>query len=527
MSQGYLALVLHAHLPYIRHPEHEEFLEEDWLFEAMTETYLPLIHMWESLASDNTPFAMSMTVTPTLMEMLADPLLQARYVRYLDRRIELMAKELERTKETQPAHRAAGFYAERYAQCRTAFLDTYGSNLVRAFRKFQDLGNVEILTCAATHGLLPLMLTPNAVRGQVATAARAYERHMGRPPKGIWLPECAFRVGIDHILGEFGLTHFLVDTHGVLNAYPTPPAGVHAPVRLPSGVAAFGRDLESSKQVWSSEEGYPGDADYREFYRDLGYDADYDHIQPYLHPDGVRRNLGVKYHRVTGKVDLSQKDLYDVDRAIQRAEEHAGHFLWCREHQIKWLGEHLDCAPVVVAPYDAELYGHWWFEGPHFLEQFFRKAQYAKDAFQTVTLQGYLDRHESVFEATPSTSSWGNKGYFEVWLNGANDWIYRHLHRAERRLGDLARAHASSRGAVADALNQAARELLLAQSSDWAFIMSTGTTVPYAHRRTREHVHRFNVLCDEVEQGAVKPETAKAYCGLNPLFPDVDFRDWK
>lgn len=526
MPKGYLAIVLHAHLPYIRHPEHDEFLEEDWLYEAITETYLPLVHAWERMEADGTPFAMTMSLTPPLLEMLADPLLQRRYLRYLDRRLELMCKEIERIQGNGPEHRTARFYAERFKQCRESIAEQYGGNLVEAFRRFQDRGNVEILTCAATHGLLPLMETPNAVRGQIATAVRAHERHLGRKPTGIWLPECAYRAGIDAVLSEYGISHFLVDAHALLNAYPVPPHGVHAPVLCPGGAAAFGRDLESSKQVWSSQEGYPGDAEYRDFYRDLGYDADYDHIRPYLHPDGVRRQVGVKYHRVTGKVDLSQKDYYDVDRAHARAEEHASHFLWCRQHQMRWLSGRMD-APVVVAPYDAELFGHWWFEGPVFLEQFFRKAQYVREDFEPTTLAGYLAKHPTTAEATPSTSSWGAGGYFEVWLNNSNDWIYRHLHRAERRLAALAKSPAPRSEAETDALNQAARELLLAQSSDWAFIMTTGTVPPYAHKRTREHVHRFNVLCDQVESGAVNPDTTRAYRETAPIFPDIDYRDWK
>ena len=173
---------------------------------------------------------------------------------------------------------------------------------------------------------------------------------------------------MDRALAEAGIRYFLVDAHGILNAFPTSPHGVHAPVVCPSGVAAFGRDLESSKQVWSSEEGYPGDGAYREFYRDLGYDASYDYIEPYLHDDGVRRNLGLKYYRVTGRVGLHEKQLYDRAAAVRKAVEHGGHFVFCRQHQLRFLKSKLSVPPIVVAPYDAELFGHWWYEGPEFLE---------------------------------------------------------------------------------------------------------------------------------------------------------------
>ena len=526
MPQGYVALVLHAHLPYIRHPEHAEFLEEDWLFEAITETYLPLAHMFERLEADHVPFALTLSLTPTLLEMLGDPLLRARYVRYLDRRIELMERERARTRDQRLQQDTADDYCRRFHAARDTFVNRYASDLVSAFRRFQDSGRIEILTCAATHGLLPLMLTPNAVRAQISAGLRASARWLGRRPTGIWLPECAFRPGIDCALKERGVTHFLVDAHGLLNGHPPPPNGVHAPALCPSGVAAFGRDIESSRQVWSSEAGYPGDADYREFYRDIGYDADYEHIRPFLHADGVRRNIGVKYHRITGKVALSDKQPYDVLRAVERAREHAGHFLWCRQQQIKSLAENLSAAPIVVSPYDAELFGHWWYEGPVFLEQFFRNAAFVRDDFETITLAGYLERHPPEFQSTPSSSSWGDKGYFEVWLNPANDWIYRHLHRAEQRMARLAAERPDAQGVVRDALNQAGRELLLAQSSDWAFIMTNQTSVPYAQRRIREHIHRFSLLCDEIDADSVSPETVARMRGSAPIFQDIDYRDW-
>jgi 1,4-alpha-glucan branching enzyme len=332
---------------------------------------------------------------------------------------------------------------------------------------------------------------------------------------------------MDRALAEAGIRYFLVDAHGILNAFPTSPHGVHAPVVCPSGVAAFGRDLESSKQVWSSEEGYPGDGAYREFYRDLGYDASYDYIEPYLHDDGVRRNLGLKYYRVTGRVALHEKQLYDRAAAVRKAVEHGGHFVFCRQHQLRFLKSKLSVPPVVVAPYDAELFGHWWYEGPEFLEEVFRASQCVRDDYVVSTLSEYLDQHPPEQISTPSSSSWGEKGYFEVWLNGANDWIYRHLHKAEERMAELAGRAAGKKkpaAAVQAALQQAARELLLAQSSDWAFLMATGGAAPYAEKRTRNHLHSFTRLYEMVRSGNVDRKYVERLRAMNPVFPDLDWR---
>ncbi len=526
MSEAHLAIVLHAHLPFIHHPEHEHFLEEDWFFEAVTETYIPILEVFDRLRRDSVPFRITMSLTPPLLEMLANPLLQGRYMRYLDQRIDLATKETRRRHRSTEERDLAGFYLHRFTEARRFFFDRYHGNLINAFREFQEQGMVEVLACAATHALLPLMQSPNAVCAQVEVGVNTVARHLGRRPRGIWLPECAFKPGIDHVLAEQGIEYFLVDAHGILNAYPAPGCGVHAPLRCESGVAAFGRDLESSRQVWSSEEGYPGDGAYREFYRDLGYDASEDEIQDSLHADGVRRNVGIKYHRVTGPVALHEKQLYDRRAALHRAVEHGGHFVFCRQHQLRFLRENLSAAPIVVSPYDAELFGHWWYEGPEFLEQVFRVAQHVNKDFCVSTLAEYMDDHPPEAVGIPSSSSWGDKGYFEVWLNGGNDWIYRHLHKAERRMIEVAQMyeHAAPSPPVRGALNQAVRELLLAQSSDWAFLMSAGTAIPYAEKRTRNHLHRFTRLYNMVRSGSVNEEYVGQLYRMSPVFPDADYR---
>lgn len=272
MSKGYLALVLHAHLPLVRHPESEDYIEERWLFEAITETYVPLIKVFDNLLDEGIPFSLTMSLSPTLISMLGDNLLQDRYVRHLNRLIELVDKEVERTVGDEKFHPLALMYKDRFQEVKNIFADKYRRNLLTAFRKFQDRGCLEIITCGATHGFLPLMETEAAVRAQIKTAVDLHWEVFGRPPIGIWLPECGYRPGVDNVLRDYGLKFFFTDTHGVLHGDPKPNYGVCAPVYCSSGVAAFGRDYETAKQVWSSIDGYPGDYEYREYYRDIGYD---------------------------------------------------------------------------------------------------------------------------------------------------------------------------------------------------------------------------------------------------------------
>ncbi len=525
--QGYLSLVLHAHLPFVRHPEHDDFLEEDWLYEAITETYLPLLDVLDRLTAEQVPYRLTMSLTPPLVSMLRDELLISRYSKRLDKLVELAEKEVHRTTKDASFHPLATFYRDRFAAARTSFHDRYRRDLVGAFRRLQDSGGLEIITSGATHGFLPLMQTnPEAVRAQISLAAAHYRQSFGRDPPGIWLPECGYFPGLERYLAAEGIRYFFVDSHGILDATPRPRYGVYAPLYTPTGTAAFGRDPESSQQVWSSESGYPGDYVYREFYRDIGYDLEFEYVRPYIQPTGARKNTGIKYYRITGKTP--HKDPYDRRAAIERAATHAGNFMFNRERQIEHLASVMPGRkPMVVAPYDAELFGHWWFEGPEFLDYLMRKVAFDQKVFKLATPSDFLRENPENQLATPPMCSWGAGGYSGVWLDGSNDWIYRHLHKAAERMVNLARDFPDDDSLRRRGLNQAARELLLAQASDWAFIMKTGTMVEYAIRRTKEHLLRFNKLHDQIRTGNIDERWLSYLEGRDNLFPELDYRVYR
>ncbi len=530
--KGYLALVLHAHLPFVRHPEENYFLEENWLFEAMTETYIPLIRVFESLIRDDVDFRVTMSISPTLANMFSDPLLQDRYLRHINKLIELAGKELDRTSHDPQYHGLALMYYNRFIDARELFVGHYQKNLINAFKKFQESGCLEIITCCATHGFLPnLNVNESSVKAQIEIGIEQYGNHFGVDPKGIWLPECGFYPGLDRVLKEAGIKYFFCDSHGIMNADPQPQNGVYAPIYCPSGVAAFGRDWESSKQVWSSKEGYPGDPVYREYYRDIGFTLGFDYIKPYIHPDGIRINTGMKYWRITG--DTEHKEPYQPQWAKDKAAEHAGNFMFNRQKQIEHLCHHMDRKPIVVAPYDAELFGHWWFEGPQWIDYLARKIFYDQDTVEMTTPSEYLKEYSTNQVAMPSQSSWGYKGFSEFWLEGSNDWIYPHLHEAGRLMKELANKNSDlikgyftmnlSKSALRyRAINQAARELLLAESSDWPFIMKTGTMVAYAQKRLKQHLNRFYKLFNDLKNDCVDEAWLKEIESRDNVFLDIN-----
>ncbi len=525
MPLGYLCLVLHAHLPYVRHPEFEDFLEEDWLYEAITETYIPLLEAFDALERDGVDWRLTMSVTPTLAGMLSDPLLQYRYLRNLDNLIALSAKEIERTRWEPEFNALARMYHQRFNRAREVFVNQYGNNLLNGFRRFYESGKLELITCGATHGFFPLMHhNRNAVHAQIEIGAREFERHFGRRPRGIWLPECGYIEGVDELLAQSGIEYFFTDTHGVLFAEPRPRYGVYAPLICPkSKVAVLARDTESSKQVWSAIEGYPGDYVYRDFYRDVGFDLDYEYLKPHLHSMGERSMLGIKYYKITGRTD--QKEPYNHQAALDKAAEHAGNFMFNREKQVEWLSGSMEGRPaLIVAPYDAELFGHWWFEGPDWIHFLLRKMHHDQNIVKTITVPEYLARHPNNPSGQPVMSSWGYKGYCEVWLEGSNDWIYPHLHEGADRMVELARQFPDPAPLRRRALNQAARELLLGQSSDWAFIMKTGTMVEYAHERTRVHVLNFNHLYEQIKHDSIDEPWLSEVERRHNAFPNIDYR---
>lgn len=506
----------------MKHPEFDYFLEEQWLFEAIDECYIPILMLLKRLDDEGVSFKLTTSMTPPLCEMLSDPELMRKYEKFLNRQILLAHKEIERTKDDAAFSKITKFYLERYENIKDFFYKFLNKNILNGYKYFRHKNKIEIITCAATHGFLPLMeVNTAAVRSQVAVAVNNYIKHFGEQPKGIWLPECAYCPGIEDILAENGIKYFFLDAHGVLYSTPRPKYGVFAPVYTKNGVAAFARDISSSKQVWSAEEGYPGDFYYRDFYRDIGFDLDFDYIKDFISPDGIRVFTGFKYYRITGKNAI--KEPYDRARALEKVSEHAGHFVYERHNQIKRLNELIDRKPLVVSPYDAELFGHWWFEGPEFLYYVFKYMNESTE-IEAISPLEYLKEYPTnqVVELNPS--SWGDKGYYEVWLNGANDWIYRHIHYMADKMVEYAKFYKNTKNTLRiRILNQMARELLLAQSSDWAFLITTGTSTNYATKRTKEHIYNFLRLEDMLTKNYTDEDFISKLEHKNSIFQELTF----
>ncbi len=522
-----LVIALHGHLPFLHHPEHEFFLEEDWLFEAIADCYLPLLQMFDGWAKDGVNAQITLGLSPPLLSMLAVPLLRDRTTRHLAARVTLANRALKEHSIDSP-YRMALACAIDEAERGLHRWDVARRNLARAFADHQAAGRVELMTCNATHGLAPVLIDERSLRAQAREAKKTHERYIGTAPRGIWLPECGVHPTALDVLADEELVFTFCEDRAVRFAWPPPQHDVYRPLYSPEGVALFARDPGSAREVWSAREGYPGDFRYREFYRDLGYDAPEAWLDPvHKQGTGLRKNSGVKLHKITGRVGLDEKEPYDPLAAAQAVSEHAWHFARRRAEDAQdveaVIGEHA----CITAAFDAELFGHWWHEGPWFLDKFLRILAEGhvdgRPAPKPVSAMTYLEQHPTQQVAYPAVSSWGDGGAFEVWVNPKNDWMWKRIHDAQVRL-EAALAHHGNvtTGIVGRALRQATREVLLAQSSDWPFILTMGTQMGYATKRPVVHLARAHRILAGLERNTLNESDLTQIEDRDCVFVDVD-----
>jgi 1,4-alpha-glucan branching enzyme len=504
---------LHSHLPYVLN--HGRWPHgSDWLCEAALDTYLPLLETLRGLSAESIPAPVTIGFTPVLANQLIDPTFVAEMEAFFEQRLTACQEAPASLATTGDSHLLplVDFWRARLTRLRRLFTDIRG-DLISAFRALEAAGKIEIIGSAATHGYLPLLARDESIRLQLAVGVSEHRRIFGRSPSGCWLPECAYRPrgpwepwpsaprtgmrrGIEEHLADAGFQYFFVDAHLAAAGRPLglsgDPAGdpiVHAPAspsapaeplrspyrayRVARGpVVAYVRDPRASMQVWSRFEGYPGDEWYLEFHK-------------------MRWPGGLKLWRVSGpNVDLGEKQPYNPDAASDRARGHAEHFA----HLLAGIsaGQSQNREGVVVAPFDTELFGHWWFEGPEFVGDMYRALMGQQSAVRPATGSGHLRDHPARAAIRLPWGSWGANGDSSMWLSGQTAWTWERLWPLEQSFWDVAH-QAIALPSARPVLAQAARELLLAQSSDWQFIISTGAAADYAERRFAEH-------CADAEQ---------------------------
>lgn len=565
MKVGSFNFVLHSHIPYCRNAGRWPHGEE-WLYEAAADTYLPLLMALYELKSEHCLYRLTLSLTPVLVEQLADTLVLKRLEEYLEEKISRAKNDVARFEKANEGHLLylAQFYLDRYRKTLAAFKKQFDGNIIQAFKLLQDEGYIEIVASAATHAYLPLLERDSSIYGQLKVGEEAYRKHFGVKPRACWLPECGYRPafyadagekryikpGIEHFLKLLDIGCFIAETRTleggqpvgktkeeVIGPYGNIPKRYVVPLTeyqeitykttfLPywvynPEVAVIGRDNRTGMQVWSADWGYPGDFNYREFHK----------------RDGIS---GLQYWKITGaKLDLLYKEYYDPYWAEQRVQEHSQHFADIVEEMLINFYQENGKFGIVAAAYDTELFGHWWFEGVDWLKQVLRHIS-KKEFIELNTISQYIEFHAPEDVLALPEGSWGLGGGHFTWQNVDNQWMLPVIHLAENKMETLVRKFPTSKGMLKKILNQAARELLLLESSDWAFLITTGQATEYARDRFgyyidegnyRGHVGKFFKLAAIAESGAYENTASKKiYEQLweeDNIFPDIDYHDFE
>lgn len=514
---AYLLFLLNTHQPFVRHPEFEHSLEENWLHEAITESYIPLLDRIDGMVRDGIVAPLTFALTPTLVSMFDDNLRRRRYLAWVEERLGFLEMEFRRLRERPDLAAVARMHRRRLERCQRLFTDMWHGDLTGAFRRLQNSGAITLLPSAATHAYLPLWnLFPEIVELQIRVGLRWHEHCFGVKSKGCWLPECGYYPGLDRILARNGVRYFFVDAHGVLNGRPRPVRGTSAPVHTPAGLAAFPRDLAAHRQVWVESEGYPGDPDYMNRRRDASFECNLASAPP-IAAELRRYPCGIGYW--SGR-DAARP--YDAGVAYARCMEHARDFVSkCNSH-ARAVGRANGRPPLIAAFYDTEHFGHWWFEGPIWLDQTLRLLAGRDASPRLVAPEDYLREHPVNQVVEPTTSSWGYQGYSEVWLMGRNHWIYPPLFAAAEWLRTVARRGPLQHGWECALLNRYLREFMLAQSSDWAFLMHSEPRQTYAGTRVEGHLRNLDQLRMAMESGSPASDLIEHLDQHTPLFPGLD-----
>lgn len=532
---------------------------EERIHDAIIETYIPLLEILYNLKEEGVPYAMTVGISPVLAEQLADPLVLEHFEQYLDERLAAAQKDMlyfEKDAYNEHLRYLAEWYRDTFLRLRDAFTTRFNRDLIGAFRQLQDEGFIEILTSAATHAYLPLLARDGSLNAQVKTGVATYQRLFGKAPTGFWLPGYGYRPaqvtesgrlrpGVEHFLEAGGIGSFFVDSHtltgeqpvgvaagNVLGTYDTvtrrysipltdtfppqqrpfsalqPHIVQEASADAPSNVIAIARNAHMGQQVWGSTLGYPRDFDYRGSHLRAG-------------------TSGLQYWRITGaNIDPAQRDYYHPDWASYKIEQHAEHFAHLVGDQLRNYSQSSGHHGLVTASFNANLFGHWWFEGIAWLGNVLRHLSNHPDIDLTTPTR-YLAQHPPAATADLIESSWGIGGRHFLWDNQETHWMWAPIHLAEERMEQLAEQFTDPTDAEAIVLAQTARELLLLQSSDWQFMITTAQARAYAVSRFTDHAERFDRLATSLELGEPDVALAQQYREVDNVFAEVDYRWFK
>lgn len=538
-----VSLVLNFHLPYVREMNTAVkrdsaagycgddmslapgSVEESWFFEALSETYLPLLMLFDRLEADHVRFRLGCVLTPVCAQMLGDNLLQKKYAAYLDHQIDFGKREIERLAAEPEQCLLAQHYFDRIIELRAAFTTRYEGNILKAFDYYHRKRRIEFLAAPATHAFLPFLCSfPESIQAQMETALSFYRYSLGINPQGFWLPELGWSNDLDPFLRSYGFNYTICDSHGFIFGSPSPSRGTFYPVRTPQGVTILSRDFCACSEINRMRKQGP----YRDNGRDIGYELPINLLSQFSAVNGARCQTGYKYHQAAYPEESDTDILYNPAAAAAAVQEHAQIFLDNCRSRFNSARRHMREIPLSLCAFNADSFGRYWYEGPVFLENLFRLANDSDDlCFMTPSEYLYQQPIHKFEISLPEFSSWGNNGYAEVCLNSSNDWIYRHLYRSIDRMVELADRFNKNSSLKERALNQGAREILLAMASDWPALLYRQECTGYARFQVEDALKNFSAIYEALGSNYISTEWLTNLERRHDIFPNINYRVFK
>jgi 1,4-alpha-glucan branching enzyme len=516
-----ISIVINAHIPWIiNDPVHEKPV-----FESLSETYLPLLEVFERLDMDHIPFHIGLSITPALCSLLSETRMQRRYLEYMTARIEFGQKEVARTAALQgisaePLQKLAKHYYDEAIERRIQFSERYERNILKIFHYYQKKGNIELLATAGTHAFLPLYMSKaEAIQAQIETAISVLRFHFGKYPLGFYLPELGWAPGVDAFIRAYNFGYTICDTHAFILGNPAASKGSFYPVKTPAGVFIMARDFYAVRDI-TGEEGFPCAKEYRDNRKDAGFDLPREALASFIGKSSCRSATGYKYW-------ARDKTPYDREKALKTAKLHAREFLNKQTARLQEASTYMEETPLCLCAIDADALGRCWYEGPLFLETLFREAVHS--GVHCVSPGEYLyDQDGSRLETViPSFSSSGAGGYAETWIDSSNDWIYRHIEHAIERMTELAERFPNESGIKERALNQAARELLLAQDSYLPKRLYYQENTDYNTNEIENDLRNFTTIYESLGSSHISTEWLTKLERFHHIFPHINYRIFK
>ncbi len=499
-----IVLALHAHLPYVRNPEEKFPMQELWLHHAITECYIPLILCFRELVNNNINFNITLSFSPTLLCMLSDDYYKTKYRDYLRTIGELLEKKISVCRDTE-LKEALLFLSHRIEKT-SEFYNEIQGDIINQFSQLKGSG-LNLITTAATHALLPLLrFSPGLIQSQIDIGQKTFGKKFGFIPDGFWLPEMGYFADLDKILRKFDIKYTFLEAHSVFLGNQRPSYGNFYPSVTGAGLKIFPRDLPLSNAIWSANKGYPGHPAYREFHYDYTFSLNKKELAEY----GVDKiPFGLKIYRISG--NEQPKKYYNYKTAIETVEQDSDDFIKRIRERTLVIQKHINRTPVLTLPFDAELFGHWWYEGPEFLKQVITKIANSGD-IEIVSPSQVEDNFSE--QIKPAESSWGREGFFTSWTNPECTWIYPVLADLDSRYNELEiKNNATS--------SQALKEILLASSSDWTFLIANDTSADYAKMRLKDHLSSAGKIINSIEAGKTDEQYILKRNELYPVFKGI------